>query len=295
LSNGTSDYYACSECDKIYLDAQGTQETSYNALRVSKGAWVRTTNKDNVFDNPNVGAAYVDVQDEILDAGQIKATEISFKADLNKGASWQHTNNWDDSVALNKGVNNRFPLMVNKAVDYKTYYKNTGTSTLSFKFYIWNDDEPSVSETITLEPGESKIISRTYTTTRGKGTGSGWSKFVLTENASSGAKFVSYTYYSTTNNNNMDFRADSTVSNYAKITKVKNPTIIAFRVGDLFTSTGLVFQLTTGAEAGTNSGYIYNFDTNFDGHRFTASDVGTHTVTVRFADATYTYNIQVRA
>lgn len=80
---------------------------------------------------------------------------------------------------------------------------------------------------------------------------------------------------------------------------IKNPaTNLTYKVGDTFSTEGLVIDtIITGNYASENktlyvsTGYV----TNFDGHTFTADEVGEHTVRVTFAGKTIEYTIIVEA
>lgn len=291
-SNGVSDYYACSDCDKIYLDAQGKQETSLSALRTTKGAWVRVTNKKTT-DTSNIDARYIEVEDKIFpEVGTIKATEVTINKDLSASSQWQHQNNWDDNIALDDSVNNRIPMARGKSLDYKFYYENTGTIDISLSFQLWNDGPNTKVVNFSLKPGESTIVTGTYLSEYD--TGGGWVKFHANSNISSGAKFISYGYYSTSNNDYFEYNGDG--ANGLKIEKARDASKLTFKVGETFTAEGLALRMKSGLNGGAgNTGFVYNFDTNYDGYTFKSSDVGTKTVTVRFNDATITYNIKVEA
>ena len=84
-------------------------------------------------------------------------------------------------------------------------------------------------------------------------------------------------------------------SDSVSIKKVSDASKLTFKVGEKFDAKGLVLKLQTNLNGGPDGGNIYNYTTNYDGYTFTSNDVGTKTVTVRFADASITYNIKVEA
>ena len=68
---------------------------------------------------------------------------------------------------------------------------------------------------------------------------------------------------------------------------------LTYKVGESFTSEGLVVNVPITM---SNSKTCYaqtGFTTNYDGRTFTADDIGVHTVTVTFGDNTTTYTIEV--
>lgn len=75
----------------------------------------------------------------------------------------------------------------------------------------------------------------------------------------------------------------------------KPATKLTYKVGDTFSADGLVLNApipsTNTMTLYVSTGYI----TNFDGHTFTANEVGEHTVLVTFAGQTIEYTITVEA
>lgn len=293
-TNGVKEHYHCSLCNNDFLDANGTQLANTSSLRLSNGAWVRKIEKKSTYNNSNVTAQYVNVTDEVFNTGTIKATEVSINGNLNSGATWDHPNNWDDSIALDDRVNNRMPHIPGETLHFKMYFKNTGSSAISLKYLAWNDsknDNNNNYVNVTLQPGASKIVDHQYACGSDDNSG-GWSRFTATSAISSGAKFVTYTYYSLTDNDYFEFN-NEVDKDSAYIEKVINPNKTRFSVGETFSAAGLVLKLRTNLIGGPDGGNIMNYDTNYDGYTFKSSDVGTKTVTVTIADATYTYTITV--
>ena len=294
-ANGTTSHYECAICGKLFSDANGQNEITLNDVKVSNGAWARVTNKKQTFNNNNAAAEYVNVQDEIFpEAGIVKATKVSFVGAIGNGGTWDHPNNWDDHIALNDSVSNRMPLIPGKSVDYKYFLKNTGTTELSLQYQFWNDNNQTVAFTVTLAPGETKIIEDTFNVPSGVENSGGWARFTAKGDITQGAEFISYWYYSTTNNDYMNF---STTGNKDSITvkKARDASKLTFKVGETFTAEGLALKLNSSLNGGPDAGNVYNFTTDYDNHVFTSADIGTKTVTVRFADTSITYNIVVEA
>lgn len=294
-ANGTTSHYECTLCGKLFADANAQNEITLNDVKVSNGAWARVTNKKQTFNNNNASAEYVNVQDEIFpEAGIIKATKVTFGGAINNGGSWDHPNNWDDHIAVQDGVNNRMPLIPGESVDYKYYLKNTGDSALSFKFQFWNDYSNTLAFEVALAPGETKILENTFVVPSNVANSGGWSRFIATGDIAQGAEFISYWYYSTTNNDYMNFNTTG-ANDSVYVEKAQNASKTTFKVGETFTAEGLILKLRTTLNGGPDGGNIYNFSTDFDGHTFTSADIGTKTVTVRFADTSITYTINVEA
>lgn len=293
-SNGTSDYYACSICDKIYSDANGQNLTTYDQLRESKGAWARFTNYKGVSGS-GVTASYVDVEDKIFGPNRtIKGTKVKFTSAMNNGSSFDHQNNFDDD-ALKDRTNSRIPFATNQTLDLKFYYENTGTSAISFKYRLWDGQSSTEIIEFSLQPGESKLISKTFDNPANLNNLGGWARFIATSNIASGSEFVSYGYISTTNHNFFDFTGSGT-GVQAKLSIKQQSSKTTFKVGETFTTQDLILLVGCSLPNAKHGGMlVYDFDTNYDGHTFTSADIGTKTVTVRFADGSVTYNIKVEA
>ena len=80
--------------------------------------------------------------------------------------------------------------------------------------------------------------------------------------------------------------------------EVNDPTIAkspktTYKVGESFTTEGLALNAVLPSGSSKTLYVTTGYTTNFDGHTFTASDVGTHTVTVTFAGKTVSYPITV--
>ena len=67
------------------------------------------------------------------------------------------------------------------------------------------------------------------------------------------------------------------------------PTKLTYKVGETFTTEGMSIT----ASVNTRESYITNATVDYEGRVFTADDIGTHTVTVKYRDFTATFEIQV--
>ena len=77
--------------------------------------------------------------------------------------------------------------------------------------------------------------------------------------------------------------------NLGDITLASAPTKLSYKVGETFTTEGMSITTTISGKAS----YITNATVDYEGRVFTANDIGTHTVTVKFRDFTATFEIQV--
>ena len=73
----------------------------------------------------------------------------------------------------------------------------------------------------------------------------------------------------------------------------KTPEKLTYKVGESFSSEGLVLNVPITSSVKKTCYVQTGFNTNYDGRIFTAEDIGTHTVTVTFGDNTATYVIDV--
>lgn len=80
--------------------------------------------------------------------------------------------------------------------------------------------------------------------------------------------------------------ADGLVDN---INLVSAPTKLTYKVGETFTTEGMSIT----ASVNTRESYITNATVDYEGRVFTADDIGTHTVTVKYRDFYATFEIQV--
>ena len=196
-------------------------------------------------------------------------------ASANSGASFLNNDAATIHVYGKNGYNCGLPLIDGKFTTVRMHFTNTGDSEVTFKFSNIDYYYDYGAATITLAPGETKIAL--IKTSHGNSVGLN-SQIIFTKAASAGASVAMWG----------EFVANENLTSVSVATPANK---LQFAIGDTFNAEGLVLKAN-----GTNYSRVYisgNYVTNYDGHTFTAADVGTKTVVVEFAGKLTYYVIEV--
>lgn len=218
----------------------------------------------------------------ILDDGSY-ATLVTLPNGTNAHSGVSFWNNQLYTESGKAGYNCAIPQVKDVATLVRMHFVNMGTSEITFKFSAIDYYYDKGAVTVTLKVGESKTVLMPVTH-GGNSVGLN-SQIVFPDGADANASVAIW--------------GEFIVKSIDKGLSVdKNANKLTFYVGEQFSADGLVLKgesSTTVRSVNIYSRvYLYkNLVTNFDGHVFTAGDVGTKTVTVTFAGKTVTYTINV--
>lgn len=184
---------------------------------------------------------------------------------------------WNDQ---NLAHNIKIPVRQNGTMAI-AYITNHGTEDITVTVGQVNSAKDTGSGTVLVPAGQTVYVPFVVTAGAAQGNNS-W--FAVRDDVTTDTSFSVWGYFH--------------VGDDIKELGIKNPAnTLTYKVGETFSSEGLRLQILStidGARANYSESEIYsNFTTNFDGKTFTASDIGTHTVTVSFGGATVTYAIVV--
>lgn len=278
---GWEEHYICHNCDTIYKDAAGLIETTKDAIKIVpsladfeyKIAYTPATNIENF--GGTAGASYISAAYTTASDG-LPATEYTIKAGATaklEVAAWIiHS----VTAAKNNGQNLRIPTFAGKEKTLELIVTNSGTEAVSFRYYAENNGDKGGAD-VTVEAGETKTV--TFKVNPGTSIGCNYA-FRLLSNVSTETKLTMHGY----------FYCEGEVS---KISLFKPASKKTFKVGDAFTTDGLVVK----AEGtGYDDVVIANYMTDLErGYTFTADDIGTKTITVAYGEYTTTYEITITA
>lgn len=237
--------------------------------------WIVTTFSKHLSGGTTwLEAEYVDVE-----GTNFTATRYTFKAGATKDsdtATWPNNDGNNPNV---DGYNVRIPTYSGIARTLRLYLTNNGAESISFRLYAENYGDKGGWD-FTLQGGESRIY--TVTVTPGASIGCNYNIKLLQDVATDTAVTI-YGYFKT-----YDDEIQGIGINAATTCKT------TFRVGERFSAKNLTVDVTQhkGQSGDVN---IANFTTDYDGHVFTAEDIGTKTVTVSWNGLTTTYEITVTA
>lgn len=223
------------------------------------------------------GVTWLEAEYVEVEGTNYTATQYTFKAGATSGSD---TGTWPNNDGNNPnvyGYNVRIPTYSDTARTLRLYVSNNGTESISFRLYAENYGDKGGWD-FTLGAGESRIY--TVTVTPGQSIGCNYNVKLLQDVTVDTAVTI-YGYFKTYDGEIQGIGINSATT--AKTT---------FKVGETFTAKNLTVDVTehSGQSGDVN---IANFTTDYDGHVFTADDVGTVTVTVSWNGLTTTYQITV--
>lgn len=157
------------------------------------------------------------------------------------------------------------------------YYENYGSEPITMN--LQNDSGSANGMCKVTVPAHGTAIG-TFSTAH-KGGGSNWYHYYVDSSHNTDVSFAVYGYM---------YINDSEVTNAVSVSNSAEK--VVYSVGETFTSEGLV--LSTAIPGSKTILARTGYTTNYDGHTFTADDIGTKTVTVNFAGKTVTYQITVK-
>ena len=271
---GWLEHYTCIHCNALYKDANGLVATNKSELKVAPVLTdfeykIAFTPAANLVDNGGkISAQYVE------DSNGLPATEFTVSANAPVGTetyAWIH-----DTVSstMSQGLNLRIPTFSGHERKLEMTVTNNGTEEISFRFYAESyGDKGGIN--ITIAAGETKTVE--FGVNPGTSIGCNY-VLVLLSSPTTETKLVINGYF------HCEGEVDA-ISIYKKAAKT------SFKVGESFTTEGLVIKAEgNGYDQTVISNYLTDIE---EGYVFTASDVGTHTVTVAYGEYTVTYKIEV--
>lgn len=278
---GWEEHYICHNCDTIYKDAAGLIETTKEAIKIApsladfeyKIAYTPAVNIENI--NGTAGTSYISAAYTKASDG-LPATEYTIKEGATAGLeveAWIHK---VVGTAMANGQNLRVPTFKDKARKMDLIVTNNGIEAISFRYYAENYGDRGGAD-VTVAAGETKTV--TFTVNPGASIGCNYA-FKLLSNVSTETKLTMHGY----------FYCEGEVS---KISLMQPASKTTFKVGDAFTTNGLVVKA-----GGTSYDevVIANYMTDLEeGYTFTAEDIGTKTITVAYGEYTTTYEITIAA
>lgn len=274
--NGHKEYYECKECGKTYLDANGKEETTLDEVTIKTEGFAHFAPSLRVChvngaesDTDNISSEAVKQENGLI------ANRITIKQGSKTNDSYwmqpQDNDPFNSRTILYNGVDTEFRLTV----------RNEGTEEVSFRYYLDDYGDKAGADINNLKPGETRTV-KFGTPGWPSNTPGCYHGITLKSDLNSDAKLVIDGYYSL--HGKVDGRDMG-------ITPISEPTKTVYQVGDKFSRDGIRVKLTNVINSGTS--FIDNFATTFDNHTFTEDDLGTKTVKVMFAGASYEYQIEV--
>ena len=276
---GWEEHYACSNCSNLYKDAAALIKTTESEIKIApdlsgfeyKIAFAPAANIESI--NGTNGANYISAS--YTTANGLPATQFTFAPGASYGMeveAWIHS---VVSQTMSNGINLRIPTFSGKERTLELTVTNNGNESISFRYYAESYGDKGGIE-ITVAPGETKDI--TFNVNPGSSIGCNYALKLLS-NVTEETKVVI----------NGFFHCEGEVN---KISLYKNASVTEFKVGDKFSTKGLVVK-AYGDQY--DEVVISNYMTSIEeGYVFTAEDVGTHTVTVAYGEYTVTYDIVVK-
>ncbi|MBP3401553.1 MAG: bacterial Ig-like domain-containing protein [Clostridia bacterium] len=176
------------------------------------------------------------------------------------------------------GYNCAIPMIANVVNPIRMYFTNNGTTSVTFKYSLIDYYYDKGAVELTLAAGESKtVILNALFDKNSVGLNH---QVIFPNGAEAGASLTV----------RGEFVAND---NFNSITVATPANQLRFGVGEQFNTEGLVLKAN-----GTDFTRVYisdNYITNYDGHTFTADDIGTKTVFVMFGGKAVAYTITVDA
>ena len=222
--------------------------------------------------NGTVGADYISAEYTTGLYG-MPATKFTLSAGATAGMEVEAWINQEIENTRSEGLNLRIPTFSGSKRYLELVVTNNGGSEVSFYYYAENyGDKGGVN--ITVAPGETKTVD--FKVDPGFSLGCNYAFKLLSDVSVETLLTIQGYFYCREELDGIEIFKDADKKSFA--------------VGELFDTDGLVIKAL-----GENYDdvVIPNFTTSLDGYTFTASDVGTKTVTVRFGSFAVTYDIQV--
>lgn len=272
-SDGRKDYYECNHCHNKYSDKDGKNKIEDVVIKTPGWAYFAPG-----FTVINIG----DSPEGNLTTAPSKTSEgfIANEVTIKKGTLKNHSYNLkpleDDPTntrtCLFGGVDTKFRLTVT----------NNGTEEISFRYFLDDYGDKGGIDIDNLKPNETRNVE--FSVKWASSTPGCYHGITLKNDLKEDAKLTINGRFSTlgkVNGTDMSLAAlhEANVTNYT--------------VGDTFSREGLVARLNGGPNSEYMYTRIYNYITNYDGHVFTAEDVGKKQVKVMFGGSSYTYEITV--
>ena len=270
---GWEEHYECSNCNKLYKDASATVETTLEAIKIAPTVTdfeykIAFTPAANLENNGYITAKYVE------GANGYTATEFTIAAGAPSGTS---TYAWINQVVgstMGQGIDLRIPSFSGKERVLEMNFTNSGSESVTVEYYAENNGHKG-GVTVTIAAGETKTV--TFSVNPGTSIGCNY-VLALKSNVSTETKLTI----------NGFFHCEGEVTS---VSTYKAASKTTFKVGEQFTSDGFVLKAHGDMY---DDVVIANFITSIEeGYTFTASDVGTKTVTVAYGEYTVTYEITV--
>lgn len=272
-ADGVKEYYYCDGCDKYFADAAGNTEIGKDSLAIASEGWLRFGISTST-DGAGVKSERAMIQDAVFENKEVLGSRITFSENLAAGVEY----NYHTHANTKDGLNARVRQIAGKTMEYKAIVKNNTEKPLNITIRL-NDVDANSAIVIQLQGNESKVLEGSYVCNGN--TPGGWMKAYINEAVEAGSSFDFVGYMKT-----KDFmQYDSALQVLQEASKK------TFKVGETFQSDGFMAYISND---GCNDTMV-NYVTNYDGHVFTADDVGTKTVLVKFGSATYEYQITVEA
>lgn len=297
VSDGFETYWKCTVdgCDAIFSDANGsnrlaapivipchenigipgTTETCSKCEHeyvVSTYNWVYY----NVTTQKGGETNVVDGKLEAADVVGMSGTKITIGAGTTEGSKFQlcmNNNDTDRQTVI--------PNLSNGAADGDVrtvvlFYKNYSNQAVTLNL---QNDNHGGNGSVTI-PANGTAICQFDVTNKG---GSNWFYLYIDSAVTEEVVIGVYGYF---------YVNSGEVSN---LSINKPATKLTYKVGDTFSTEGLALDAVLPSGTTKTVYATTGFITNFDGHTFTAAEVGTHTVLVTFAGVTIEYEITVEA
>ena len=330
---GNNAYWTCQTCGGVFADEGCTVSTTVEAETIpatnhsekvvadNDGHWIECDNCDYATSKePHSGVAYPDARPE-CDVCGAEFGEASWDGWVHYAPGVVYADYYERIQGTVDGTSNiNYELSTDEnGMNVTKFTVAAGTSANS-AVAVWNDQNLLHNIKVPVRQNGTKVIAfitnhgtQDITVTVGqvdssKDMGSGTVLVPAGETASvkfavtSGAAKGNNTWFAVRD----DVESDTVFSVWGyfnveddvKSLNIKTPASkLVFNVGETFSAEGLrlnIAEKNAGASADYGEFDIYsNYVTDFDGRVFTASDIGTHTVTVSFAGATATYTIVV--
>ena len=288
FANGSLDYYRCTQDGNIFEDAAATIPTTIEARSKTSKQWVLVTpakNNGNWWIKDSV--VTLD-EDPVFNAGPVAALRFNFGKDNDEqataGFEWKFVRVSDGEINA-PYFNPHLPSKQGATISVKWVIVNKGTTDVDL--YLKLDEWQAESQiNVTAAAGQTNIIEHSYVDSTAT---DGWMYGRLNCTINKNTDFYMYGYVSMDEASPIDGTTNT-------LTKLADAEKLTFKVGETFSYNGLTAKTTlSGNSSGSTKPYIHKFTTNFDGHVFTASDIGEHTVVARFGGDTITYTINVTA